>query len=68
MPEGRHVFATLTVEENLLVGAHTRGSRRDVETDLARWFEAFPVLAELRRRPAAPCRAASNRCSPSRVP
>ena len=52
VPEGRHVFATLTVKENLLVGAHTRGSRRDVETDLARWFEAFPVLAELRRRPA----------------
>ena len=52
VPEGRHVFATLTVEENLLVGAHTRGSRRDVETDLARWFEAFPALAELRRRPA----------------
>jgi branched-chain amino acid transport system ATP-binding protein len=52
VPEGRHVFATLTVEENLLVGAHTRRSRRDVDGDLARWFDAFPALAALRRRPA----------------
>jgi branched-chain amino acid transport system ATP-binding protein len=52
VPEGRHVFATLTVEENLLVGAHTRRTRTGVGDDLARWFEAFPALAELRRRPA----------------
>jgi branched-chain amino acid transport system ATP-binding protein len=52
VPEGRHVFATLTVEENLLVGAHTRRGRRDIDADLARWFEAFPALAKLRRRPA----------------
>jgi branched-chain amino acid transport system ATP-binding protein len=52
VPEGRRVFATLTVEENLLVGAHTRRGRRDVEEDLAHWLAAFPALAELRHRPA----------------
>ena len=52
VPEGRRVFADLTVEENLLVGAHTRRSKRDVATDLAHWLEAFPVLGEYRRRTA----------------
>ena len=52
VPEGRRVFATLTVEDNLLVGAHTRGGRREVEADLERWYDAFPKLAELRHRPA----------------
>ena len=52
VPEGRHVFATLTVEENLRVGAHTRRGRREIEDDLQRWYEAFPVLETLRRRPA----------------
>ena len=52
VPEGRHVFASLSVEENLRVGAHTRRNRREIETDLASWYEAFPALRELRRRPA----------------
>jgi branched-chain amino acid transport system ATP-binding protein len=52
VPEGRRVFADLTVEENLLVGAHTRRGKRDVAADLAHWLEAFPVLGEYRRRTA----------------
>jgi branched-chain amino acid transport system ATP-binding protein len=52
VPEGRHVFATLTVDENLRVGAHTRRSRREVEEDLERWYGTFPQLQGLRRRPA----------------
>jgi branched-chain amino acid transport system ATP-binding protein len=52
VPEGRRVFADLTIEENLLVGAHTRRGRRDVAADLAHWLEAFPVLGEYRRRTA----------------
>jgi branched-chain amino acid transport system ATP-binding protein len=51
VPEGRRVFAELTVEENLLVGAHTR-SRDGVSEDLARWLEFFPVLGERRRQQA----------------
>jgi branched-chain amino acid transport system ATP-binding protein len=52
VPEGRHVFASLTVEENLRVGAHTRRDRREVEGDLERWYETFPALRELRSRAA----------------
>jgi branched-chain amino acid transport system ATP-binding protein len=52
VPEGRRVFASLSVEDNLLVGAHTRRSKREVTDDLTRWLEAFPVLGKLRGRPA----------------
>ena len=52
VPEGRHVFATLTVEENLRVGAHTRRVRREVDDDIERWYSTFPQLRQLRRRPA----------------
>jgi branched-chain amino acid transport system ATP-binding protein len=52
VPEGRRVFASLSVEDNLLVGAHTRRGKREVAEDLAHWLEAFPVLGELRGRSA----------------
>jgi branched-chain amino acid transport system ATP-binding protein len=48
VPEGRRIFPSLTVEENLLVGAvKGRGGRWQVGTVL----ELFPALAGLRRRP-----------------
>ncbi len=52
VPEGRRVFATLSVHENLLVGAHSRRRARDVQADLDRWYEAFPALAAIRGRAA----------------
>ena len=48
VPEGRRIFPSLTVEENLLVGAY-RG--RPGGWTLARVYELFPVLAERRRQP-----------------
>lgn len=51
VPEGRQVFAELTVSENLSVGAYRRRDR-DVANDLA-WIHAtFPVLAERRKQQA----------------
>jgi len=45
-PEGRHVFARLTVAENLTLGAGPRRDRAGIERD-RRWiFELFPVLQE----------------------
>jgi branched-chain amino acid transport system ATP-binding protein len=52
VPEGRHVFASLTVEENLRVGGHTRRRGRELEEDLAHWYDTFPALRALRRRSA----------------
>jgi branched-chain amino acid transport system ATP-binding protein len=49
-PEGRRLFPGLTVEENLLVGAH---ARRPGPWDLAAVYALFPLVAERRRRPAA---------------
>ena len=50
--EGRHCFAHLTIEENLLTGAYTRTDRGGVAEDLERMREHFPRLAERRRQEA----------------
>lgn len=46
-PEGRKIFPSLTIEENLLVGAHTR---RKGPWSLDRVYEAFPLVSERRTR------------------
>ena len=47
--EGRHCFAHLTVEENLLTGAFTsRASRADIRADLERVYHYFPRLRQRR--------------------
>ena len=46
--EGRHCFQHLTVEENLLTGAYTRG-RADLGADLERVYRYFPRLKERRK-------------------
>ena len=49
VPEGRRLFPSLSVEENLLIGAQ---SKRPGPWNLARIYELFPVLAERRHLPA----------------
>jgi len=46
VPEGRRVFANLTVEENLLLGAYTRTDQRAVAQDLEAVYNTFPRLKE----------------------
>src|SRR4030095_5303269 len=47
--EGRHCFAHLTVEENLLTGAYTRSaSRADIKADLEKVYGFFPRLKQRR--------------------
>ncbi len=48
VPEGRGVFARLTVAENLQMGAYTRSDQPGIAADLARMYELFPRLAERR--------------------
>jgi branched-chain amino acid transport system ATP-binding protein len=51
-PEGRRVFARMTVEENMMLGAYTRKDDAGVRTDLDRVYELFPVLGERRSQKA----------------
>ncbi len=50
--EGRRVFEHLTVEENLLAGAHTRTDRRNLKSDIQAVYQYFPKLEMLRQRTA----------------
>jgi branched-chain amino acid transport system ATP-binding protein len=45
-PEGRRVFGSLTVSENLRLGAVTRSDQAAIAADRERMFELFPVLRE----------------------
>jgi branched-chain amino acid transport system ATP-binding protein len=51
VPQGRGTFGDLSVDENLRLGAITRKDP-GVDSDLARWYEAFPRLAERRNQAA----------------
>ena len=51
-PEGRSVFATLTVEENLALSIHRIRGRKGLKGGLAEAYELFPVLGERRQQPA----------------
>lgn len=51
VPEGRQIFVSLTVHENLLMGAYCR--KDDVTADTEAIYEKFPNLAERRNMPAS---------------
>ncbi len=46
VPEGRGVFARMTIRENLLMGAYVRNDPEAVDADIERWFGIFPRLKE----------------------
>jgi branched-chain amino acid transport system ATP-binding protein len=46
VPEGREVFALLSVRDNLLMGAYTRSDRDGVARDMQTVFDYFPILRE----------------------
>ena len=52
VPEGRRIFARLTVAENLDMGAYSRNSKQEIATDLERVFVLFPRLKERRNQVA----------------
>ncbi|MEG0913694.1 MAG: ABC transporter ATP-binding protein [Oscillospiraceae bacterium] len=49
-PEGREVFPTLTVLENLKAGAYTRASKTEINESIETVFELFPRLLERKRQ------------------
>ena len=50
VPEGRGIFARLTVAENLDLGAYTRRDRAAIQSDLERVYTIFPRLKERQRQ------------------
>ena len=52
VPEGRRLFPTMTVRENLILGAYRRRDGKGIARDLAWIYELFPILEERQRQPA----------------
>jgi branched-chain amino acid transport system ATP-binding protein len=52
VPEGRGVFAQLTIDENLAMGAYARNDRAAVAADMERVFDLFARLKERRKQTA----------------
>ena len=50
VPEGRRVFATMTVMENLEMGAYLRKDKKGIEEDMENVFTRFPRLKERRKQ------------------
>lgn len=50
-PEGRRIFSNLSVEANLRLGGGIRTDGAEVQRDIERWFDTFPILGERRNQP-----------------
>lgn len=50
IPEARHIFGPLTVEENLLLGAFILNSEKDIKQRLDYIYQLFPILKERRKQ------------------
>ena len=48
VPEGRRLFQAMSVRDNLLMGAYLRNDKAEVQRDLERVYEIFPILADRR--------------------
>ena len=49
-PEGRRIFSQQTIEENLSLGAYVRKDKKEIEADMEKVFELFPILKERRKQ------------------
>lgn len=49
MPEGRQLFYSLTVRQNLEMGAYSRRGKKEIAKDIEAIFDRFPVLGQRRR-------------------
>lgn len=50
VPEGRRLFARLTVERNLQLGAYTRDDEKEIEASIDHIYSLFPILKERRHQ------------------
>jgi branched-chain amino acid transport system ATP-binding protein len=52
VPEGRRIFANMTVLENLIAGAYLRKDQKKIRADIERVWEHFPVLKDRQKQKA----------------
>lgn len=52
VPEGRRIFPSSSVYENLLAGAYIRTDNKSIQEDIMKFFEIFPVLGERKNQKA----------------
>ncbi len=52
VPEGRRVFAKMSVQENLEMGSYTRNDKQGIADDMEKIFQRFPRLAERKKQAA----------------
>ncbi len=50
VPEGRKIFANLTVKENLELGAYLKKNKSEVKSDMEMVFSKFPILKERKKQ------------------
>lgn len=50
VPEGRHIFPQMSVQENLAMGAYLRSDKGEIRQDLEMVFGLFPILAQRRHQ------------------
>ncbi len=65
VPEGRKIFPTLTVKENLEMGSQLKAPKARRSESLARVIARFPILRERRDQPAGTLSGGNSRCWPS---
>jgi len=65
IPQGREVFADMSVDDNLEVGAAVRRNRKEIRRDLDGVFDVFPALRARRSMRAGALSEASRRSSRS---
>jgi len=63
VPEGRGVFARMTIVENLRMGAYVRDDEAQIRSDIERMFVTSRASRSGPTSSPARCRAASSRCS-----
>lgn len=64
VPEGRRIFADMTVKENLQLGAYLRKDKDGINEDMEKMFKRFPILKERQSKTLLPCQVVSSRCWP----
>lgn len=52
IPEGRRTFSTMSVLENMEMGAYSRKNKREIKRDLEHMYEYFPILGTRRKQHA----------------